>query len=249
MNRVTIRAGAALLLAVAIAGGRLRRPSRPCSIRAGRCRPIPTWRRRSRRRHGVLLRVRQPRLFARRRPVLRPDRIRLRGLAGTGDRQPRATGPARKTRCSGGPPAADDSTRAAHRASLRASKRSFPSSQGGDDDVPDRIQIDGGRDGGSLRVRRRRDEAPARPRPPRPSQQTKLACPACHVMPPTRTSSPTAASSSARPASRRGPRPATPPRSLQRPQFHTLPIGVCVQHGPKPPPFQRPRYHPGQPYQ
>jgi hypothetical protein len=24
-----------------------------------------------------------------------------------------------------------------------------------------------------------------------------------------------------------------------RPQFHIGPIGVCVQHGPKPPPFQR----------
>jgi hypothetical protein len=24
------------------------------------------------------------------------------------------------------------------------------------------------------------------------------------------------------------------------PQFHTFPIGVWVQHGPKPPPFQRP---------
>jgi hypothetical protein len=30
-------------------------------------------------------------------------------------------------------------------------------------------------------------------------------------------------------------------RSRYRPQFHTLPIGVWVQHGPKPPPFQRPR--------
>jgi hypothetical protein len=27
----------------------------------------------------------------------------------------------------------------------------------------------------------------------------------------------------------------------QRPQFHIGPIGVCVQQGPKPPPFQRPR--------
>jgi hypothetical protein len=27
----------------------------------------------------------------------------------------------------------------------------------------------------------------------------------------------------------------------QRPQFHIGPIGVCVQQGPKPPPFQSPR--------
>src|SRR4051794_18788833 len=30
-------------------------------------------------------------------------------------------------------------------------------------------------------------------------------------------------------------------RDHSRPQFHTFPIGVCVQHGPNPPPVQRPR--------
>ncbi len=31
------------------------------------------------------------------------------------------------------------------------------------------------------------------------------------------------------------------PAGRYRPQFHIGPMGVCVQHGPKPPPFQRPR--------
>ncbi len=30
-------------------------------------------------------------------------------------------------------------------------------------------------------------------------------------------------------------------RGRYRPQFQIGPMGVCVQHGPKPPPFQRPR--------